>query len=162
MNWLQKIYFKEAGKIPKLKTVPIRTIAKFLEYMGFYPESQKGSHVKYYKPGWHFKPELDLDSRKTLPSGTQNSIARQMGLTGPEFALGIARMRGIKGFTDEPTQAQDPVDNKPPQPSGLDPKTERMYVTRLLSGQSEKNVLQGLPDAWKDHILKVYYKARGW
>jgi len=57
-------------------------IAKALQRKGFIYISQKGSHVKFHKPGFTV---IVPANRKEIPCGTFRSILRQSGLTEEDF-----------------------------------------------------------------------------
>lgn len=52
---------------------------------GFIFISQKGSHIKYRKPGSPVLTVIIPADRKQIPAGTFNSILRQSGLTKEDF-----------------------------------------------------------------------------
>jgi predicted RNA binding protein YcfA (HicA-like mRNA interferase family) len=69
--------------MPKLHSS--NQIVKVLQNRGFFYISQKGSHVKFRKPG---KPNLTViipANKKEIPSGTFRSILRQSRLTEDDF-----------------------------------------------------------------------------
>jgi predicted RNA binding protein YcfA (HicA-like mRNA interferase family) len=55
-------------------------IIKTLEREGFQFVSQRGSHVKYRKPGDPVRTVIVPAGRKEVPRGTLRSILRQSGL----------------------------------------------------------------------------------
>ncbi len=60
-------------------------IIKVLLRHGFLFVSQKGSHIKYRKPGSPSLTAIIPAVRKKIPIGTFNSILRQSGLTKDDF-----------------------------------------------------------------------------
>ena len=60
-------------------------IVKILMQHGFVFVSQKGSHVKYRKPGNPTLTVIVPAERKEMPQGTFNSILRQSGLRKEDF-----------------------------------------------------------------------------
>jgi predicted RNA binding protein YcfA (HicA-like mRNA interferase family) len=60
-------------------------IIKVLRQQGFIFISQKGSHVKYRKPGNPVLTAIVPANRRQIPSGTFHSILRQSNLTEENF-----------------------------------------------------------------------------
>jgi predicted RNA binding protein YcfA (HicA-like mRNA interferase family) len=62
-----------------------KEIVAGLEGAGFAFISQRGSHVKYRKPGSPTRTVIVPADRKQIPRGTCRSILRQSGLTERDF-----------------------------------------------------------------------------
>ncbi len=60
-------------------------ILKVLQRNGFAFISQKGSHIKYRKPGNPTLTVIIPADRKQIPTGTFNSILKQSGLNREDF-----------------------------------------------------------------------------
>jgi hypothetical protein len=48
---------------------------------------------------------VPITGNRTLPIGIINSIARQMGMSLPEFSVQFARMMGYRGFEEDETSS---------------------------------------------------------
>ena len=101
---------KEAVKgVPRMEGIKIRDIVKLIESRGFQLKRQTGSHLIFNKHNHPMNVSVPITGNRTLPIGIINSIARQMGMSLPEFSIQFARMMGYRGFEEDPSSAQSPA-----------------------------------------------------
>ncbi|MCY3505710.1 MAG: type II toxin-antitoxin system HicA family toxin [Chloroflexi bacterium] len=82
---LLAIFRRLRSRLPPLRPLTYRRVARKLMAAGFFPVDQRGSHVKFAKTTVVGDRRVIVPRHREVQTGTLRSILRQAGLSRDEF-----------------------------------------------------------------------------